>query len=151
MTNYIPTLHSPLRDVSRSLAAEADAKSSALNSTPNGVIGKDIRENLFASISHTSHPLAPGNGNSNGVASATVYHHDISAQQHNTMTRSLSRGGVMGASHPTSPIGSRPDSPYTVNPPIDFDGLSWPSIGAKARKEETAEEQEARMEKLAGA
>ncbi len=28
---------------------------------------------------------------------------------------------------PTAPNTSRPASPYTLNPPIDFDGLSWPS------------------------
>jgi hypothetical protein len=29
---------------------------------------------------------------------------------------------------PTPPVSvSRPASPYTLNPPIDFDGLSWPS------------------------
>ena len=28
---------------------------------------------------------------------------------------------------PTSSAASRPASPYTLNPPIDFDGLSWPS------------------------
>lgn len=28
---------------------------------------------------------------------------------------------------PTTPSSSRPASPYTLNPPIDFDGLSWPS------------------------
>jgi GTP cyclohydrolase I len=27
----------------------------------------------------------------------------------------------------SSPMLSRPASPYTSNPPIDFDGLSWPS------------------------
>ena len=27
----------------------------------------------------------------------------------------------------TTPAVSRPASPYTLNPPIDFDGLSWPS------------------------
>lgn len=27
-----------------------------------------------------------------------------------------------------SPMTSRPASPYTANPPIDFDGLSWPSM-----------------------
>lgn len=27
----------------------------------------------------------------------------------------------------TTPTVSRPASPYTLNPPIDFDGLSWPS------------------------
>ena len=31
------------------------------------------------------------------------------------------------ASHASSPTASRPASPYTLNPPIDFDGLSWPS------------------------
>lgn len=28
---------------------------------------------------------------------------------------------------PASSAASRPASPYTLNPPIDFDGLSWPS------------------------
>lgn len=28
---------------------------------------------------------------------------------------------------PSSTFTSRPASPYTLNPPIDFDGLSWPS------------------------
>jgi len=153
MSNYNPTLHSPLRDVSRTLAAEADAKAHGTGNgtaTPNGVIGKEVRENLFASISHTSHPLTPGTSGAQGPASASLYHHDISAHQHHAMTRSLSHRNIT-ASHPTSPSHSRPDSPYTVNPPIDFDGLSWPSVGAKARKEQTPEEQQATMEKLSGA
>ena len=31
------------------------------------------------------------------------------------------------APSPTTATVSRPHSPYTLNPPIDFDGLSWPS------------------------
>ena len=46
---------------------------------------------------------------------------------------------------------SRPASPYTLNPPIDFDGLSWPSIGTRARLEQTPEEARERIDKLAGA
>lgn len=63
---------------------------------------------------------------------------------------------------------SRPASPYTLNPPIDFDGLSWPckSIaprfllcsnhlrlgpGTRQRLESTPEETEERVKKLAGA
>ncbi|KAL1959444.1 hypothetical protein VTO42DRAFT_2247 [Malbranchea cinnamomea] len=46
---------------------------------------------------------------------------------------------------------SRPASPYTLNPPIDFDGLSWPSIGTRERLESTPEETEKRIQKLAGA
>ena len=46
---------------------------------------------------------------------------------------------------------SRPASPYTMNPPIDFDGLSWPSIGTRQRREQTPEEAQARLDKMAGA
>lgn len=47
--------------------------------------------------------------------------------------------------------GSRPASPYTMAPPIDFDGLSWPCPGTRQRLESTPEENEARVKKLAGA
>ncbi|EDN02623.1 GTP cyclohydrolase I [Histoplasma capsulatum] len=46
---------------------------------------------------------------------------------------------------------SRPASPYTLNPPIDFDGLSWPSVGTRERLEATPEENEKRTQKLANA
>ncbi|EAW24321.1 GTP cyclohydrolase I [Aspergillus fischeri NRRL 181] len=46
---------------------------------------------------------------------------------------------------------SRPSSPYTSNPPIDFDGLSWPCPGTRARLESTPEQTEERIQKLAGA
>lgn len=31
------------------------------------------------------------------------------------------------AAETSPPTSTRPASPYTLNPPIDFDGLSWPS------------------------
>ncbi|KAJ5110335.1 hypothetical protein NUU61_001592 [Penicillium alfredii] len=46
---------------------------------------------------------------------------------------------------------SRPASPYILNPPIDFDGLSWPCPGTRQRLESTLEETENRLQKLAGA
>ncbi len=75
------------------------------------------------------------------------------------------------AAPPTPPSSSRPASPYTLNPPIDFDGLSWPSkygqrssldttllstletlgLGTRARLEATPKQAEERLEKLAGA
>lgn len=45
----------------------------------------------------------------------------------------------------------RPASPYTLNPPIDFDGLSWPSLGTRERLDQTPEQAQARLDKLAGA
>ena len=46
---------------------------------------------------------------------------------------------------------SRPASPYTLNPPIDFDGLSWPSLGTRERLDQTPEQAQERLDKLAGA
>lgn len=46
---------------------------------------------------------------------------------------------------------SRAHSPYTQHPTIDFDGLSWPSVGSRQRRDETEEEKAARLEKLSGA
>ena len=52
-----------------------------------------------------------------------------------------------------SPTISRPASPYTLNPPIDFDGLSWPSVGTRARLEDATNpaSSDARLKKLKGA
>ncbi|KAG5356358.1 GTP cyclohydrolase 1 [Yarrowia sp. B02] len=50
-----------------------------------------------------------------------------------------------------TPLNTRVASPYTLNPPIDFDGLSWPSVGARARLEQTEEEAKAREGRIADA
>jgi len=55
------------------------------------------------------------------------------------------------ASPPTPPTTSRSISPYTQNPTVDFDGLSWPSIGTRDRLEATPEQEAERLEKLSGA
>ncbi|KAK3045308.1 GTP cyclohydrolase I, partial [Coniosporium uncinatum] len=46
---------------------------------------------------------------------------------------------------------SRPQSPFTQQPTIDFDGLSWPSVGTRARLEATPDEARERLKKLSGA
>jgi len=56
------------------------------------------------------------------------------------------------ATSPAPPAtASRPASPYTLNPPIDFDGLSWPSVGTRERLESSPEQAEERLQKLASA
>ncbi|KAI4124384.1 MAG: hypothetical protein LQ338_004816 [Usnochroma carphineum] len=50
-----------------------------------------------------------------------------------------------------SVINSRQASPYTLNPPVDFDGLSWPSVGTRERLEATPEEADERLAKIQGA
>ena len=52
---------------------------------------------------------------------------------------------------PPSTNNSRPASPFTANPTVDFDGLSWPSLGTKERLDATSEQSQGRLEKLTGA
>ncbi|GMM31796.1 GTP cyclohydrolase I [Martiniozyma asiatica (nom. inval.)] len=52
---------------------------------------------------------------------------------------------------PDVPLNTRPASPYTLKEPIDSDGLSWPSLGARSRLEATAEENGAREQRIAAA
>lgn len=54
---------------------------------------------------------------------------------------------------PTPPATSRSMSPFTSNPTVDFEGLSWPSIGTLGRlqERENPEEADARLKKLSGA
>lgn len=49
------------------------------------------------------------------------------------------------------PLNTRPASPYTLNPPIDSDGLSWPSLGARERLESSNEESNSRESRIAEA
>lgn len=53
----------------------------------------------------------------------------------------------------TAPRTPRPLSPYTLTPPIDFDGLSWPSVGTRDRLEDSTNPASAtaRLHKLQGA
>ncbi|CCX09304.1 GTP cyclohydrolase I [Pyronema domesticum] len=60
-------------------------------------------------------------------------------------------GRSMALTPAGSRAGSRPSTPYTMNPPVDLDGLSWPSIGTRARLEASPEEQTERVEKMSGA
>ena len=60
------------------------------------------------------------------------YAADDGTQQNTTTLVNVSPFGLPARDRdkglgPTAQATSRPASPYTLNPPIDFDGLSWPS------------------------
>jgi len=54
---------------------------------------------------------------------------------------------------PSPPVTSRSISPITANPTVDFEGLSWPSVGTVARlqEREKPEDAEARLKKMTAA
>lgn len=62
---------------------------------------------------------------------------------HNPLVESLQRKGT--------PLNTRPASPYTLNPPVEADGFSWPSIGTRIRAEEDNEQEVARIERISNA
>ncbi|OJD11646.1 GTP cyclohydrolase I [Blastomyces percursus] len=91
----------------------------------------------------------------NGTSSATTTTAASSALAPRPTKRNFSEPPRDPRDH-TGPLtppytASRPASPYTLNPPIDFDGLSWPSVGTRERLEATPEESEKRTQKLADA
>ncbi|KAI9884981.1 MAG: GTP cyclohydrolase 1 [Watsoniomyces obsoletus] len=81
--------------------------------------------------------------------SALAQYHKALRQSHPHLTEAA-RDPRDEAPHLT-PTTSRPHSPYTQFPPIDFDGLSWPSRGTRERLEATPSQDEQRLEKLSGA
>lgn len=50
-----------------------------------------------------------------------------------------------------TPLQTRAASPLVLLPPVDNDGLSWPSIGTRARLEQNAEEATQREQRIASA
>lgn len=55
------------------------------------------------------------------------------------------------AGRDNSPLNTRPAEPYTLNPPVEADGFSWPSIGSRVRADETPKEVTQRTERIASA
>ena len=62
------------------------------------------------------------------TVSSTVHEHASASGQDAPVSLSEAARDPRDEAPITPPISvSRPASPYTMNPPIDFDGLSWPS------------------------
>lgn len=59
--------------------------------------------------------------------------------------------GSNSISGAVTPLQTRAASPYTINPPLDSDGLSWPSHGARTRIDESPEELRERELRIANA
>ena len=93
------------------------------------------RESLAASITASSGRRQPvdldGTQHPTSNGDPIYLHHAVKPRPtrpavHSHLTEAA-RDPRDEAAPPTPPSSSRPASPYTLNPPIDFDGLSWPS------------------------
>ncbi|CCK72398.1 GTP cyclohydrolase I KNAG_0K00300 [Huiozyma naganishii CBS 8797] len=51
----------------------------------------------------------------------------------------------------STPLNTRPITPYTLKAPVEADGFSWPSFGARQRAEETPEQEQQRIGRIADA
>ena len=107
----------------------ATHKASTLRRT--SVNGKE-REALTASIKSSHNRRQPIDFNtadgaySNGNDTALSVEADEEQESH-TVVDVPPRDPRDEAPEDPLPSSTRPASPYTLNPPIDFDGLSWPS------------------------
>ncbi|KAI9822483.1 MAG: GTP cyclohydrolase 1 [Pycnora praestabilis] len=118
------------------------------------------RDSLISSINSLNgrrQPIDLEAENSLPNGKATQPRHDLSSHPHNASSFAHPRL-TEAARDPRDEAGpsipftaSRPASPYTSNPPIDFDGLSWPSLGTRERLEAAPEQALERVAKLSGA
>ncbi|OJD33009.1 gtp cyclohydrolase i [Diplodia corticola] len=113
------------------------------------------RDNLYASIQSSASARQPIElARPDGVYSKPQTHKTDLVRGKAHMVNGLeehARDPRDEASPPTPLATSRPQSPFTQHPTIDFDGLSWPSLGTRERKEATDEQKEERLQKLSGA
>ncbi|KAK7514393.1 uncharacterized protein IWZ02DRAFT_460482 [Phyllosticta citriasiana] len=115
------------------------------------------RENLYASIQTLSSARQPIDlSQPNGIYSNPQIHSKVDSAN----GKAAAVNGLDGehapdtrdVAGPLTPLAtSRPQSPFTQHPTIDFDGLSWPSLGTRERKEATEEQKQERLAKLSGA
>lgn len=128
-------------------------------------LARDISELNLSPPSTSSSSSLPPNAHVNGAGYSTTAHTSISDHHHhhNTQPSSSSSSSSSPTTHhpkPStrpppraidSPLAIRPASPYTLNPPIDSDGLSWPSVGARKRIDSTPEEAQLREKRISDA
>ncbi|MCJ1409460.1 GTP cyclohydrolase I [Ptychographa xylographoides] len=127
------------------------------NSPLHGSIGAKERRKLAASIESSSYERQPIDLSDLQKIQANGEDSPLMAQAQSVRPRPLSHLSE-AARDPRDDVStslvqhaSRPASPYTLNPPIDFDGLSWPSLGTRERLEATIEQAAERQAKLEGA
>ncbi|MCJ1446656.1 MAG: hypothetical protein MMC23_007162 [Stictis urceolatum] len=126
-----------------------------LNGAPSSTtsISPKERQRLMASIGSTHSERQPIDLNGLDTLPNSDESHVnkvLPARSRATSRFSEAARDARDGTEPTPDV-SRPASPYTQNPPIDFDGLSWPSLGTRERLEATPGEAQARLEKLQGA
>ena len=102
-------------------------------STSHSSTGVQERQRLAASIESSSyerHPLDLDNmqdGHTNGNEPYAKYQARLTRPRPHSHLSEAARDPRDELRSSTSDLATRPASPYTLNPPIDFDGLSWPS------------------------
>ncbi|KAF2871284.1 GTP cyclohydrolase I [Massariosphaeria phaeospora] len=115
------------------------------------------RDSLFAAIQISNRGRqvvnfdGPNGTHLNKSSSANMDGRE-SQEENDIVHNEIDVEGHTGDDYAGTPLAtSRAQSPYTQHPTIDFDGLSWPSRGTRARKEASEEQKDERLAKLTGA
>lgn len=129
-----------------SFSANESMKNLSISEDPSSkeVVSQDhkIVDNIPFGLGYAASAKASINGHSHQASSSS------STGDYNNSPKSQ---GQVDTRFLQSPLATRPASPYTLNPPVDSDGLSWPSVGAHARIAESEEENTQRELRIAEA
>ena len=106
------------------------------------------RENLYTSIKSSNgpkrqpidlEPLAPPNPTTHNGVKGSMMNGKLEKDEKKEGVEQEHARDPRDEAPLTPPLSSnsRPASPFTANPTVDFDGLSWPSLGTKQRLDST--------------
>lgn len=147
MSNFQDNSHSRTGNQANTSSSDVKEVVSENHQIVNNIpFGVGYATSALASLNGGHHPGSSA-GSSNSLPS--VNNHSTSSASN--ATANIHHQHEVNRAFLQSPLATRPASPYTLNPPVDSDGLSWPSLGARERIEESDEENKQRELRIADA
>lgn len=142
--------HSPLNH-EYTVDHEPSDRDSTINSIKSSIGPRKVSLDVEAlGLSDTDNAQPPASQNQ--TASARQYE-EVTDGDIEDLDQKISARDTRDQAPLTPPPTTRSTTPSTQNPTIDFDGLSWPSVGtlSRLRERENPADAEARLAKLSGA
>jgi len=153
ITSHLINGHSPLHPAfsSQQEPCDKNERESTLNSIKSSM--GPHRDPIDLEDPQTEGHISPGPRASQSHKQSARQYEEVCDQDIEDLRLKVAARDDRDEAPMTPPATSRSMSPFTANPTIDFDGLSWPSVGTLARLHERKHPQDAdtRLKKLAGA
>lgn len=150
--------HSPLHPAASSVEQDRQAERESTMASIKSSMSLRKKalnlEELAHPLPHRAHFASSGvESESSTQDKSSKHYEEVQDKELEDLELRVATRALPDEAPPSPPPTSRSLSPFTANPTIDFEGLSWPSVGTLARlkERESPEGAEARLKKMTGA